>query len=198
MTTPSASLSRLEFDRLMARASRRNDEGSERIDLERARAIAQDLGINAAAWDAAFHEEQAAMQIERAQRAARQLRRRASIVALAGITAGGLSGTMASQWSDGVLFLGGAAVAAAVAHLILSGRRQPMRRIQVDLAAWWLSIPAGIMLGMRGSNGDPFVFAAVSWAACAALSVAIDRTRHRAPAPPPLPGTITAEQAVAG
>ena len=132
------------------------------------------------------------MQIERAQRSARQLRRRVSMIALAGLAAGGLSGAMANQLSDGVLFLGGAAVATAVALLVNGMRRQSMRSTQVDLAAWWLSIPAGITLGMRDSNADHVVFAAVSWVGCAALGFTIDRVRRRTPPPPPIPDTITA------
>ena len=53
-------LSRTEFDRLIARASKLDADGIGQLDLERARAIALEVGISPAAWDAALAERESA------------------------------------------------------------------------------------------------------------------------------------------
>ena len=190
MTEHMASLSRVAFDRIIARAIRLDEEGLERIDVERARAIASELGVSAPAWDAALHEWEAAAQADTARGAARRLRGRLSIIALVGGVAGGLSGALAGRSEDGVLYLGAAAVAAGVALVVDGVRRRSARSTHVDLAVWWLAVPVGIMLGMGQAHGDPLVFAATSWAGCAALGFALDRLRNRAPSPTQLPATV--------
>lgn len=188
MTEPTSGLSRLGFDRLISRALELEEEGNEQIDLERARAIASELGISAAAWEAAVREREAA-----AARSARlRLRGRAALVALVGLVTGGLGGAMASRLADGVPVLGGVAVAVGVALAVSGIRRRSMRGTQTELAAWWLSVPAGIMLGLGELHGDPMVFASTAWVGCASLSVILDRLRRRAPSPGSLTEAPTA------
>jgi hypothetical protein len=184
MTERPSSLSRVDFDHLIARAIKLDDEGNERIDLDRARAIAEDLGISASAWDSALRERESLAPPPGAREVVRQLRGRSSIIALAGLVAGGLSGALAGSSAEGVVLLGGAAIAAGVALVVDGIRRRSARSAQVDLAAWWLSVPAGIMLGMMGTHPDPLLFAAASWAGCASLGFLLDRWRHRAPSQP--------------
>jgi hypothetical protein len=186
MTEESSSLSRVGFDRVIARALELDEEGSDRIDLGRAQAIAHELGIGASAWEAALREQAAAAEAAAARRARLRLRGRAALVALVGLVTGGLAGAQANQLTDGVLLLGGAAVAAGVALAVNGIRHRSVRGTQAELGAWWLSVPAGIMLGMGEFHGDPMVFAAAAWVGCAALGVTFDRLRRRAPSPRPL------------
>jgi len=186
MTEESTSLSRVGFDRVIARALEIDEEGNDRIDLERARAIAHELGIGASAFEAALREQAAAAQAAADRRAKVRIRGRAALVALVGLVAGGLAGALASQLADGVLLLGGTAVAAGVALAVNGIRRRSMRGTQTELAAWWLSVPAGIMLGMGEFHGDPMVFAAAAWVGCASLGFTLDRLSRRAPPPGPL------------
>jgi len=191
MTEQPASLSRTAFDRLIARAIKLDEEGNERIDLERARAIADELGISAPAWEAALRERGWARE-GGLQGGGLRLRGRPSLVALVGLAAGALSGALANQLGDGVLLLGGVAIAAAVGLVLDGWRRRSVRSTQVELAAWWLSVPAGILLGMRAFHGDPVVFASVAWAGCASLGFALGRLSRRAPSPSPLADSPTA------
>ena len=191
MTEQPASLSRVAFDRLIARAIKLDEEGNERIDLERARAIADELGISASAWEAALRERGWAQE-GGLQGAGLRLRGRPLLVALVGLAAGALSGALANRLGDGVLLLGGMAVAAAVGLVLNGWRRRSVRSTQVELAAWWLSVPVGIMLGLRAFHGDPVVFASVAWAGCASLGFALERLGRRDPSPSPLADTPTA------
>ena len=175
-----ASLSRVAFDRLIARAIKLDEEGNERIDLERARAIADELGISAPAWEAALRERGGAWEGV-LQGTGVRLRGRLSLIALVGVAAGALSGALANQLGDGVLLLGGMAVAAAVGLVLDGWRRRSVRSTQVELATWWLSVPVGIMLGMRAFHGDPVVFASVAWAGCALLGFTLERLGRRDP-----------------
>jgi hypothetical protein len=186
MTEESSSLSRGGFDRVIARALEIDEEANDRIDLERARAIAHELGIGDSAWEAALREQAAAAKAAASRAARLRLRGRAVLVALAGLVTGGLSGALASRSGDGVLLLGGAAVAVGAALAVDGIRRRSMRGTQAELAAWWLSVPAGIMLGMGGVHGDPMVFAAAAWVGCAALGFTLDRLSRRALPPEPL------------
>lgn len=188
MTEPTSGLSRIGFDRLIARALELEEAGNEQIDLERARAIATELGISASAWEGALREREVG-----AARSARLRRRgRAALVALAGLVTGGLGGAFASQSGDGVLLLGGAAVAVGVALAVNGIRRRSMRGTQAELAAWWLSVPVGIMLGLGEPHGDPMVFASAAWVGCASLGVTLGRLGRRARSPGPLAEASTA------
>ena len=183
MTEESSSLSRAGFDRVIARALEIDEEGNDRIDLEHARAIAHELGIGDSAWEAALQEQTAAAMTAASRAAGLRLRGRVVLLSLAGLVTGGLGGAFASQPGDGVLLLGSAAVAVGVALARGGIRRRSTRGTQAALAAWWLSVPAGIMLGMGEFHGDPMILAAAAWAGCAALGVALGRLRRRAPSP---------------
>ena len=193
MPEPTSSLSRVDFDRLIERAIKFDDEGNERIDLARARAIAEELGISAPAWEAALRERELTATVRAALGAKLRFRKRTSVIALVGLVAGALTGGFANQLADGVLLAGGIAVAAAAAILVDGIRRQrSLRNTQVELAAWWLSLPTGILLGMGELHPDPALLASVAWAGSAALGFALDRFIHRAPSPPPVAETSIA------
>jgi hypothetical protein len=174
------SLSQETFERLIARAIELDDAGNDRIEFERARAVAQELGISPAAWDAALRERELMAETAAVHDAAVARRRRPLMVALAGTVAGALAGVMAPHLDTGVLALGATAVAAGAALIVDGARRGASRDAQVDLAAWWLSLAAGIMAGMGEVHVDPAVFAGVSWVGCAALGLALRRRRHTA------------------
>lgn len=179
MTKDDSSLSRGDFDRLIARAITLDKESGERIALDQARAIADELGVSAPAWDAALSEREP-LRATRVSLSWRSLvPRRARLIALAGIGAGALSGALADRLGDGVLLLGTLAIAAAVALVVDENRQRSMRDTQVALAAWWASVAAGIMVGMGAPNVDPVVFAGVAWLGCASFGFIFDRLTHR-------------------
>jgi hypothetical protein len=183
MTEPTSGLSRIGFDRLIARALELEEAGNEQIDLERARAIAHELGIGDPAWEAALREQAAAARTAASRASRLRLRGRVVLLSLAGLVTGGLGGAFASHSGDGVLLLGSAAVAVGVALAGGGIRRRSTRGTQAGLAAWWLSVPAGIMVGMGEFHGDPMILAAAAWAGCAALGVALGRLRRRDTSP---------------
>lgn len=188
MTELAPGLSRIDFDRLIARALELEEAGTEQIDLERAREVATELGISASAWEAALRERE----VRGARSARLRLRGRAALVALAGLLTGGLGGAFAARSGDGVLLLGGAAVAVGVALVVNGLRRRPVRGTQAELAAWWLSLPAGIMLGLGEPHGDPMVLASAAWVGCAALGATLGRLGRRPGSPGPLAESSTA------
>lgn len=191
MTDPGASLSRADLDRLIARASTLDAEGQERVDLDQARSIAQDLGISESAWNAALAEREEVVRTVQARATARQLTLRTRLIAATGLVSGALSAAFMSQLGDGVLFLGGVAIAAGVALVVDGLRRRSMKRTQIELAAWWLSLTVGIMVGLGQLHFDPIAFTGVSWLGCASLLFSL-RFRRRAPRPTPMAGSVTA------
>ena len=70
MTPSDADLTRESFESVIARAVELDDQGTERVDPERARTIATELGITSAIWDRALAEHASAHRtLEMSQRA---------------------------------------------------------------------------------------------------------------------------------
>lgn len=185
MTERTSTLSQDAFERLIARAVEMESAGSGRIDLERARAIALELGISAEAWEAALSERPLLERSFPVRKAAGLHNRRPLAVAVTGVVAGALAGLSAGLLGDAALVLGGLAVAAGAALVVDGMRRRSWSSAHLDLAAWWLALPVGIALGMGELHADPIAFGVGSWMGCAALSVAL-RWRSRKSA-----GTMT-------
>lgn len=170
-------MSRETFEQLVARAIELDEAGRDRIELAQARAIARDLGVSDEAWAAALREREASPS-RAASIGGHGVDRRLGLVALAGLVGGAAAGALAPVLGDGVLPLGGAAVAAA-GVIFARHRRRGVRAAHAALATWWLSLAAGIMAGIGDVHGDPLAFATASWAGCAAAGAALDRIRRR-------------------
>ena len=63
-------------------------------------------------------------------------------------------------------------------------RRHANRDAQTALAAWWLTVPIGIMVGFEEMLTDPIWFSALSWAGSALLSYGLAWLRRRRGAMP--------------
>ena len=178
-------LSRHEFDRLLARASLLDAEGAGHLDLERARAIALEVGISPEAWDAALLEGPGTPAVVTAERQPISLHwsRGASAIAITGLVTGLLSGTIGSSAGPLALILGALAIVVGGAVAIAGAVRTSARDNQLQVAAWWLSVTVGIVLGLRNVHPDPLVFGSLGWAGCASLAWIVRRWMHRTPAP---------------
>lgn len=186
MTDPLPTLSRADFDQLLARAIRVDAEGAERLDLEKARSIAAELGVSTTAWETALCEQEADRASAELARVARKERTRLKLVALAGIAAGVLSGALANRLSDGVMLLGGFSIVVAAGLMIDGLRHRSVRQTQLELASWWGAVLSGIFLGLGQIHIDPIVFVGTAWTGSALLTWALDRFRNKAQATPPL------------
>jgi hypothetical protein len=194
-------LSRVDFDRLIARASTLDAEGIGQLDLARARAIAIEVGISPEAWDAALLERAktpAAPEPSSVEVAlpfpsiSLQVRRRLALIGIAGIVTGLVSGTIGSHAGPLALFLGGLALAVGAGLAIAGGFRTTARNTHVEVAAWWISLTLGIFVGLQNVHPDPFVFGSVGWAVSTSLAWAVRRWIRRTPAPSSLARTPSA------
>lgn len=174
------------FERLLARAVQIDDAGHERIDLDRARAIALEVGVSAGAWEAALREMHPPIPtrsatptpVAHASASASRSWNGPLSIALVGGVLGAVAGFAAPRLGDAVIAAGVFAIAAGVALAVKESYQQRVRARSYALAAWWLAVPAGIMIGMREPHIDPIVFGAVSWAWCELVGAALRwRTR---------------------
>ena len=184
-------LSRTDFDQLIARASTLDAEGIGQLDLERARAIALEVGISPEAWDAALLERAGTPVVDSPVRPSLPFTFTPSVLAIAisGVVTGLLSGTIGSSAGPLALFLGALAIVVGGAVAVAGATRISARANQLQVAAWWFSVTAGILLGLRIVHPDPLVFGSLGWAGCASLTWAVRRWMRRTPAPSTLAGT---------
>lgn len=188
-------LSRADFDRLIARASKLDDEGIGQLDLERARVIAMEVGISPEAWETALQER--ALVPQESSVAPLPLPRlkldaRVGVIALVGIVTGALSGTIGNSAGPLALFLGALAIAVGAGLAVFGSFKSSHRATQLEVAAWWVSVFTGIVVGLQQVHSDPIVFGSLGWAACAALAYGVRRWIRRDPAPSSLAGTPAA------
>jgi hypothetical protein len=167
-------LSQDTFDRLIARASELDEQGNARIDLALAREIALELGISAVAWDAAVKERAQLRHASVAHSNAAAMKW--PLVLLAG---GLAAGSVMGGARGGDLVLGSLLICVSLAWVATRTLRHSSRAAQVDLAAWWLGVPVGIMLGFGEFLTDPLWFAGLSWAATAFVGASIPRLLRR-------------------
>ena len=174
-------LSRAEFDRLIARASKLDADGIGQLDLERARAIALEVGISPAAWDAALAERESApvqapaMHAMQSSASRFEFGTRAKMIGLVGLVTGALSGTIGSSAGPLALFLGALAIGVGAGLAVFGAFRSSHRATQLEVATWWASVFLGIVIGLQQVHTDPVVFAAVGWSISAALAYGLRR-----------------------
>ena len=166
MNPSDPNLPRAAFERIIGRAMEIDAQGKERIDLERAKAIASELGVSPAAWDAALLERtNTRVESDSAPPVPLDAER---VLALGG--AGGIAGTsmglISAASSGNDILIGAALITAALGVGTLEYRRHSMRQAQASVAAWWTAVTVGIAIG-SDMTGDALWFATLSWAGSA-------------------------------
>jgi hypothetical protein len=146
------------LERLVARALELDERSRDRISLENAREIALELGISEAAWDVAVAERVSAETATSSARA--NIWRRTLLSAALGFAAGAMGGSINRTFSGDLDVLYGALL--VVGGLAMSARRsdEPSKAATARLDAWWLAVPAGLLIALEGIRTDPLLFAA--------------------------------------
>ena len=153
-----STVTRDEFDRLVARAVELEEAGPERVTMSRAGQIAAELGITPAAWEAAALEFSVNPSGLPDTHGGSPSAARTLAVMGFGFAAGFTSGAFGA--SDVYFAAGMWAVAAAIA---VTGSRSRSRVATIlELAAWWMAVPIGIMVGASKFLTDPIWFGAFS------------------------------------
>ena len=153
-------LSRDSLELLVARALEFDEQGSERISLTKAREIARELGISEAAWNAAVAER------VRTTPASAPVVRRTSVhlrtlsIAGAGFGAGAIGGWLNRAFSGDADVVYGALLVAAGVVVWARSRAESAATAEARLDAWWVAVPAGMLLAFGGLRTDPLLFAA--------------------------------------
>lgn len=187
--TKDVKLSQETFEKLIARASEIDAEGTQRIDLERARHIARELGITDEAWQAAVLERQAVVSAASEPEMTPDLRSHLFwSIGLAALGWAVGAGMVASPLSD--LASGAAIVAGALAYVTWRWNR-PVSWTLLRLLVFWVAVPVGIDVAAGELWTDPFWFAGWSMLACSVVALVIPRVirRLRAGSPPTIAPT---------
>lgn len=187
MTRPESSLTRADFDRIIARAMELDQH--DRVDLAQARAIAEELGVSTEAWEAALRERDvetpAPTPAPRRSFFGRRCRgggwswRRIGWIAGAGFGLGVIGGAFGGGPGDAGVAFGVAAIAMGLSLVVDGHRRGDPRATHAALAGWWAALAMGIMVGLGKAHPDPIAFATVAWLGCATLAVVLDRSLER-------------------
>ena len=183
-----STVTRDEFDRLVARAVELEEAGPERLTMSRAGQIAAELGITPMAWEAAVREFSVNPSRLPDTHGSPSAARTLAVMGL-GFAAGFTSGAFGA--SDVYFAAGMWLVAAAIA---VTGSRSRSRTATVlELAAWWLAVPIGIMVGASRFLTDPMWFGAFSVAGSVIFHEGLRWWARRRPVPlPPVGDSPTA------
>jgi hypothetical protein len=159
MSEHSKEVSRDTLERLVARALELDERGVDRISLTKAREIALELGISEAAWDAAVAERTGGYPTVSSTRP-RAWGLRTMLTAGVGFSAGVLGGWL-NRAFNGDLDVIYAALLVVAGIVISAGRNaESYKPATARLDAWWLAVPAGLLLALGGIRTDPLLFAA--------------------------------------
>ena len=159
MDQPTKEVSPDTLERLVARALELDEQRNDRISLTKAREIARELGISETAWDAAVAERMRSGESLSARSSA-WFRARTLLTAGAGFAAGAL-GTLLNRALNGDADVAyGALLVAVGVALSVRRRDETATTAQARLDAWWLSVPAGMLVAFGGIRTDPLLFAA--------------------------------------
>lgn len=155
-------VSRDTLERLVARAIELDAGRSDRFSLREAREIARDRGVSDEAWNAALAENDPRAVVEGDE----PRRKRPYLPAV--LTAGfGFAAGVVAKWlntaynGDFDVVYGGLLVAIAVA-LAVQARKHSTEASEGILDAWWVAVPAGMLVSFGGLRTDPLLFAALA------------------------------------
>lgn len=165
------SISEVTLKELLALAAEIDDAAEQRIALSRAKAIAMEVGISSAAWDAAVQARSSDFsslnENEDGEHWFDPL-----LVAFLGLVVGALMGFISRATAGRMDVVTGVSVVIGSLGMA-AGIFRGSRRSQIDLAAWWAGVPVGIMLGFGRVLTDPLWFAGLSWLTTTALSTGV-------------------------
>lgn len=172
------------LERLIERAMELDEHRNVTIAPAHAREIAIELGIDAAAWDAAMLEHARSRPAPAAVTLTPQGVSQAILSAIGGLGAGGVMGAVSAASTGDDIVAGGALIAASLGLAIRQALHRPRHDAQASIAGWWSAAAAGIMLGEGQLTGDVLWFAGISWLGCATIAAVIPDLLGRAPRPP--------------
>ena len=171
---------REDFDKLIVRALELDEQGKERIDPVRARAIAREVGISESAWDAAVREWQSNRpETSLAPKMPFSVLR----VALAGVSGsvGGAAIGLVSRLIDGGgdVATAGALIVIALGFSAYELFFRSARQAQAGLMGWWAGVTFGLIVGIDGIPEDVLTYTSLSWVGTSAAVAIADLWRRR-------------------
>jgi hypothetical protein len=160
MSEHSRDVSRNTLARLLARAGEL-DAAANRFSLTEARQIARARGVSDEAWNAAI-AEYCQSAVERDQPGIRSASLSTMLTAVSGFAAGAGAKWLNTTFNgDADVVYGGLLIAAAVL-LAARARRESPEAVERILDAWWVAVPAGILVSFGELRTDPLLFAALA------------------------------------
>ena len=153
-------LSRDSLDLLVARAIEIDEQGSQRLSLTKAREIGRELGISEAAWNAALAERARATPASAPVVRRTWVQLRTLATAAAGFGAGAIGGWLNRAFNADADVVYGALLVAAGVVVWARSRAESAGTAEAGLDAWWLAVPAGMLVAFGGLRTDPLLFAA--------------------------------------
>jgi hypothetical protein len=161
--------SRDSLERLVARALELDEQGSERISLTQAREIARELGISETAWDAAVAERVRSGPVPVRVARGPWVGLQTLLTAGVGFGAGALGAWLNTAFNGDADVAYGALLVVAGAFVWARARGESTAAGTARLDAWWLAVPAGMLVAFGDIKTDPLLFAAfarwgTSWA----------------------------------
>jgi hypothetical protein len=160
MSKHSKEVSRDTLERLVARAIELDAGHSEGFSLREAREIARNRGVSDDAWNAALAESDRAIEGDQPNSKRTYLQ---TVLAIGlGFAAGAGAKWLNSTFSGDFDVIYGALLVAAAVILSAHARKQSAEDSEGILDAWWVAIPAGMLVSYGELRTDPLLFAALA------------------------------------
>jgi hypothetical protein len=155
-------VSRDAFERLVARAIELDESHTDRISLTKAREIARDLGISEAAWESAIAERRVPSARSEVLHRESSFRWQTVLIAATGFGAGVLGTWLNRSFSGDLDVIYGALLLVGGFAAWFRSRKYSEEQAHTALDAWWVSVPAGMLLAFGSLRTDPLLFAALA------------------------------------
>jgi hypothetical protein len=161
MTEHPKDVSRDTLEWLLARAHELDTE-SNRLSLTEAREIARGRGVSEPAWNAAVAERypDTATEVDRPE--SRFALLRTTLTAGFGFAAGAGAKWLNTTYSGDLDVVYGGLLVAIALVLAARERRESPEAAESVLDAWWVAVPAGMLVSFGGLRTDPILFAALA------------------------------------
>ena len=161
------------------------------VDLVRASEIAEELGIDRAAFDAALLEHAGARSALTEVARSTHVWWHAGTAAIAGLGAGGLFGALSVTMRSDDVLTGGTLLAGSLALAVREALYRSGHKAQATIAGWWAGSAAGLVLGLGHLTTDVLWYAGLSWAGCAAVVATLPGLVRHAQSQPQSAATTT-------
>ena len=163
-------LSKAEFGKVLTRALALDQASEELIDVSQAEAVAAELGVSRASWEAALAELRATRPSVR-ERFLLGVWRRPALFAIATFAFGALWSVsrrgfeLPSAWDRPLVLL---VLGTALWVGRQSLRRGALRQYLREMVGYWAGLPFGFAVGF---GGDGLWFSLAAWALCAVIGL---------------------------